>query len=140
MALGTEWSASRPCRFTPGKSVPTCPLLSLWIIGSLERFGEHLLPLPGIELRFFGCPACSGLLTQLRYIQQLCNGGDDTRYILVLPSAVMSSFAVWPFYVCSAALLPSQCGPRSNCSNTEQECMKFHELLLYPQSNRSLKS
>ena len=78
--VGTEWSASRPCRFTPGESVTSCPLLSVWIPVSFERFGEeHILPLPGIELRFFGCPACSRLLTQLRYIHQLCNGGYDTH-------------------------------------------------------------
>lgn len=66
----------------------------MWIPGSFERFGgERLLPLPGIELRFSGCPACSRLLTQLRYIQQLCNGGDDTHYIF--PSAMLSQMRLY---------------------------------------------
>jgi hypothetical protein len=50
---GSEWSASRPCRFTPG---------TLWIgwvdpIAGLDDVNRKFLTLPGLELRPLGRPA-----------------------------------------------------------------------------------
>jgi hypothetical protein len=62
---GGEWSATRPGRFTP---------ITHWIRGRVgPRTGlddvesRKILPLPGLELQPFGCPACSLSLCRLRY-------------------------------------------------------------------------
>jgi hypothetical protein len=53
--VGVEWSASRPCRLTPGNH---------WIGWVDPRAGldvekRKFLTLPGLELRPLGRPACS---------------------------------------------------------------------------------
>jgi hypothetical protein len=67
---GGEWSASRPCRFTPGERAPG----THWIVGWVDpRAGlndtekRKFLTLPGLELRPLGLPARSQSLYQLRY-------------------------------------------------------------------------
>jgi hypothetical protein len=66
-----EWSASCPCRFTPGERAP---LGTHWIDGlkgpragldDMEK--RKLLTLPGLELRPLGRPARSHWLHRLRY-------------------------------------------------------------------------
>jgi hypothetical protein len=60
--VGGEWSASRPCRFTPGERTPS----TLWIGGWVDpRAGlddvekRKFLTLPGLELRPLARPARS---------------------------------------------------------------------------------
>jgi hypothetical protein len=66
---GGEWSASRPGRFTPGKS-PRYPL-DKKLDGtrtSLEEVKKRkILPPPGLELHLLGRPAGSQSLYRLRY-------------------------------------------------------------------------
>jgi hypothetical protein len=50
---GGEWSASHPCRFTPGERVPGTHCTGGWVgprggLDAVER--KKILPLPGIEL------------------------------------------------------------------------------------------
>jgi hypothetical protein len=68
--VGGEWSASRPCRFTPGKRVPD----THWLGGCVDpRVGlddlekRKFLTLPGLKLRSLGRPARSQSLYRLCY-------------------------------------------------------------------------
>jgi hypothetical protein len=71
---GDEWSASRPCRFAPGKRAPG----THWIGGGVDlRAGlddvekGKFLTLPGLELPPLSRPARSQSLYRLRYPAQL---------------------------------------------------------------------
>jgi hypothetical protein len=66
---GGAWSASRPCRFTPGEIASG----THWIVGlvvpraGLDDVEERkIFILPGLELRPLGCPARSRTLYRLR--------------------------------------------------------------------------
>jgi hypothetical protein len=55
---GGEWSASRPCRFTPGEGTPGTHWIGGWVdpragLDDVEK------TLPGLELRPLGRPARS---------------------------------------------------------------------------------
>jgi hypothetical protein len=68
--LGSEWSASRPCRFTPGTRVPGTHWIGGWMgprdgLDDVEK--RKFLTLPGLELGTLGRPARSQLLYRLRY-------------------------------------------------------------------------
>jgi hypothetical protein len=60
--VGDVWSASRPGRFTPGKSAPGTHWIGGWVgpatgLDNVER--RKILPLPGLELRPLARPARS---------------------------------------------------------------------------------
>jgi hypothetical protein len=66
---GGEWSASRPCRFTPREITPGTHWIGGWVgaragLGDVRKF----LTLPGFELRTLGRPARSHSLYRLRYL------------------------------------------------------------------------
>jgi hypothetical protein len=66
----SEWSASRPCRFTSGERAPGTHLIGGWVdpragLDDMEKW-KFLLP-PGLELRPLGRPARSQSLYRLRY-------------------------------------------------------------------------
>jgi hypothetical protein len=66
---GSVWSASRPCRFTPGEKAPDTHRTGGWV--GLRARPDDLenrifLTLPGLELRPLGRPARSQLY-RLRY-------------------------------------------------------------------------
>jgi hypothetical protein len=68
--VGGEWSASRPCRFTPEERAPGTYWIRGWVgpIGGMDNVGKRkLLALPGSEFRPLGHPARSQLLYRLRY-------------------------------------------------------------------------
>jgi hypothetical protein len=71
-ALGEgEWSATRPCRFTPGEGAPGSYWIGGWVgpragLDDVEK--RKLLILPGLELRPLGRPARSQSLYLLRYL------------------------------------------------------------------------
>jgi hypothetical protein len=66
---GGEWSASRPCRFTPEERVPGTHWIGSWVdrtgLDDVEKI--KFLTLPGLELRPRGHPARSHSLYRLRY-------------------------------------------------------------------------
>jgi hypothetical protein len=68
--MGGEWSASRPCRFTPEERPPGTHRIE-GCVGTRAGLDEvekrKFLSLPGLELRPLGHPACSQSLYQLRY-------------------------------------------------------------------------
>jgi hypothetical protein len=67
----TEWSASRPGRFTPGESVPVTKWIGGWVgrRAGLDDVEERkFLTLPGLELRPLGLPVRSQSLYRLRYL------------------------------------------------------------------------
>jgi hypothetical protein len=55
---GSEWSASRPGRFTSGETAPCTYCVGDWVgprAGpDIMEKRKHLLPLPGIEPRLLG--------------------------------------------------------------------------------------
>jgi hypothetical protein len=64
--VGGEWSASRPCHFTPGERAPG----THWVdtrasLDELEK--RKFLPPPGLKLRPIGRPVRSQSLYRLRY-------------------------------------------------------------------------
>jgi hypothetical protein len=68
--VGVEFSASRPDRFTPGERAPGTYWIGGWVgpragLDDMEKW--KLLPLPGLELRPLGRPACSQSLYRLSY-------------------------------------------------------------------------
>jgi hypothetical protein len=72
--VGGKWSASRPCRFTPGERAPRYPLNKRLVdpragLDNVEK--RKLLTLPGLELRPLGRPARSQSLYRLSYRGQL---------------------------------------------------------------------
>jgi hypothetical protein len=67
---GGEWSASRPCRFTPGETVTGIHWIGGWVdpragLDDVDKI--QFLSLPRLEHRSFGHPARSQLLYRLRY-------------------------------------------------------------------------
>jgi hypothetical protein len=65
-----EWSASRPCRFTPGEKAADTHYIGGWVgpragLDDVEK--RKFLALPGLELRPLGHPASSQSLYRLRY-------------------------------------------------------------------------
>jgi hypothetical protein len=67
---GGEWSASRPCRFTPGERAPGTHWIGGWVgsrAGLNDVEGRKFLILPGLERRPLGRPASSQSLYRLRY-------------------------------------------------------------------------
>jgi hypothetical protein len=55
-----EWSASRPCRFTPGERAPGTHWVWGWVgpragLNDVEK--RKFLTLPGLKLRLLRCPA-----------------------------------------------------------------------------------
>jgi hypothetical protein len=67
---GGEWSASRPCRFTPGERGPGTRWIGGWVgprtgLDDVEK--NKFLTLPGLELRPLGRPARNQSLYRLRY-------------------------------------------------------------------------
>jgi hypothetical protein len=51
--VGGEWSASRPCRFTPGERAPSTHWIGGWVgprtsLDDVEK--RKILPLPGLKL------------------------------------------------------------------------------------------
>jgi hypothetical protein len=66
----SEWSASRPCRFTPTEKAPYTNWIGGWVgpragLDDVEK--RKFLTLPGLELRPPGRPASRQLLYRLRY-------------------------------------------------------------------------
>jgi hypothetical protein len=67
--VGVEWSASRPCRFTPGESAPGTHWMGGWKgprIGLNDVKKRKLLTLLGLKLQPLGRPARSQSLYRLR--------------------------------------------------------------------------
>jgi hypothetical protein len=67
---GGEWSASRPCRFTPGERAPSTHWIGGWVgpragMDDLEK--SKFLTLSGLELRPLSRSARSQPLYRLRY-------------------------------------------------------------------------
>jgi hypothetical protein len=59
---GDEWSASRPCRFSPGERTPGTHWIGGWVdprAGMEDVEKRNILTLSGLELRPIGRPACS---------------------------------------------------------------------------------
>jgi hypothetical protein len=74
--VGDEWSASRPCHFTPGGRAPGTHWIGGWVnprtsLDDLEK--KKFLTLPGLELRLLGRPASSQSLYRLRYPASPCS-------------------------------------------------------------------
>jgi hypothetical protein len=73
---GGEWSASRPCRFTPEEKSPGTQWIGVWMgpragLDDVEK--RKFLTLPGPELRPLGRPARRQSLYRLRYPgSQMC--------------------------------------------------------------------
>jgi hypothetical protein len=67
---GGEWSALRPCRFTPKESAPDTNWIEGWVnpragLDDVEK--RKFLTLPGLELRPLGHPVRSQSLYRLCY-------------------------------------------------------------------------
>jgi hypothetical protein len=67
---GDEWSASRPCRFTPRERARGIHWIGGWVgpragLDDVEK--RKFLTLPGLEYRPLGCPIPSQSLYGLRY-------------------------------------------------------------------------
>jgi hypothetical protein len=67
---GGEWSASRPCRFTPEEKAPGTHLVGSSVdprdgLDVVEK--RKFLTLPGLEIRPIGRPARSQSLYRLSY-------------------------------------------------------------------------
>jgi hypothetical protein len=66
--VGGEWSASRPCRFTPGERTPATHCIEAkWTPEPVWTTWRKFLALPRLELRPLGRPARSRSLHRLRY-------------------------------------------------------------------------
>jgi hypothetical protein len=68
--VGGEWSASRPCRFTPGEGAPSTHWKGGWVNRRASRHDlkkRKFLPPPGLVLRPLGRPASSQSLYRLSY-------------------------------------------------------------------------
>jgi hypothetical protein len=66
-----EWSASRPCRYTPGKRAPGTHCIRGWVgpragLDDVEK--RKFFTLSGLELQPLGRPARSQSLTLLIYL------------------------------------------------------------------------
>jgi hypothetical protein len=64
---GGEWSASRPCRFTPGERAPGTHSIACWVDPRLALEKRKFLTLPGLEGRPLCRPARSQSLYRLSY-------------------------------------------------------------------------
>jgi hypothetical protein len=74
--VGGEWSASRPCHFTPGEGASGTHWLGSWVgpRASLDDAEEKkFLTPPGLELRLLSRPARSQSLYRLSYPGSLFN-------------------------------------------------------------------
>jgi hypothetical protein len=65
-----EWSASRPCRLTPGEIAPGTHWIGDWVdpragLDDMEK--RKFLTIPGLELRTLGRPGCSHSIYRLNY-------------------------------------------------------------------------
>jgi hypothetical protein len=68
--VGSEWSASRPCRFTPGERDSGTHSIGSWVdprIGLDDMEKWKFLTIPGLELPPFRRPARIQSLHRLRY-------------------------------------------------------------------------
>jgi hypothetical protein len=68
--VGSEWSASRPGRFSPGERAPGPQWIGGWMgprAGVDDVDKRKFLTIPGLELRPLVRPTCSQSLCQLRY-------------------------------------------------------------------------
>jgi hypothetical protein len=65
---GGERSASRPCHFSPRKTVPRTNCIEGWV-GPTVHLGKdkNLLPLPGIETRLLEVHLVAQLLSRLHF-------------------------------------------------------------------------
>jgi hypothetical protein len=68
--VGGEWSASHPCRSTPGKRAPVTHWIGAWMgprtgVGDVGK--RTFLTLLGLELQPFGRPVRSQSQYRLRY-------------------------------------------------------------------------
>jgi hypothetical protein len=66
---GGEWSASRPCRLTPGETARGTHWIGGWVDprAGLDDVKRKSLTLPGLELRPLGRPVRRQSLYRLRY-------------------------------------------------------------------------
>jgi hypothetical protein len=67
---GSEWSASRPGRFTSGERAPGTHWIGVWVdhragLDDVEK--RKFLPPPGLEVRPLGRPSRSQSLYRLSY-------------------------------------------------------------------------
>jgi hypothetical protein len=74
--IGSEWSASRPGRFSPGERVPGTHWIGCWVdprtgLDDVEK--REFLALSGLELRPLGRAARSHLLYRLCYPSSFIN-------------------------------------------------------------------
>jgi hypothetical protein len=91
---GGEWSASRPCHFTPGERAPGTHCIGGWVgprtgLDDVER--RKILPPPGLELRPLGRPARSQSLYRLSYpgsSNNLCFHPFSCLPVGILPRSV----------------------------------------------------
>jgi hypothetical protein len=86
--VGGEWSASRPCRFTPGERDPGTHWIGGWVgpkagLDDVER--RKISPLPGLELRPLGRRARSQSLYRL---SSLTNGLSLVATLLLFSEAL----------------------------------------------------
>jgi hypothetical protein len=73
--VGSEWSASRPCRFTPSERTPSIHWIGGWVgprasLDGMEKL--KFLTLLVLELRLLSCPVHSQSLYRLRYCSSHC--------------------------------------------------------------------
>jgi hypothetical protein len=76
---GGEWSASRPCRFTPGERASGTHCIGGWVrpragVDDIEK--STFLTLPGLEVQPLGRPGRSQSLYRLRYPRRQYITGD----------------------------------------------------------------
>jgi hypothetical protein len=68
--VGGEWSASRPCRFTPLRKAPGSHCIGSWVdsrVGLENVEKKKFFTLPGLQLLPLECPARSQSLYRLSY-------------------------------------------------------------------------
>jgi hypothetical protein len=90
--VGSEWSISHPCRFTPEERAPGTRWIGGWVgptagLDDVEK--RKFLTLPGFELRPLGRPAFSQSLYRLRYPG---SWNDDRPIVIRLRSKFSGSF------------------------------------------------
>jgi hypothetical protein len=81
---GSEWSASHPCHFTPGKKPPV-PIVEEtgWTPEPVWTKWRKFLTLLGLELRPLGLPARSQSLYRLSYPGSRAKLGTGTNLALI---------------------------------------------------------
>jgi hypothetical protein len=81
--VGGEWSASRPCRFTPGERTLGTHWIGGWVgprAGLDDVVKRKFLTLPGLELRPLGLPARSQSLYRLSYPGSSIKSGNLLKH------------------------------------------------------------